>query len=132
MPGLKMSKARTLTGGIIVHSRTTLYEFAQGADQAVYLFADATYTGDLDGPAAETFVAVTHPDGSQTHYGFGQFTGRALGRSGTLYWKFKGKPGSGVMEIFGGTGDIAGLRGEVTYEITPGSTSQFTYQGQLE
>ena len=69
-----------VNGGIIVGKRTVMYSFAAGEETITYLHAAAIYTGDLDGPADETFVAVDHVDGTQTHYGWGSFTGLVHGR----------------------------------------------------
>lgn len=121
-----------VNGGIIVHDRTVLYSFTTGDEAISYLHAAATYTGDLDGPADETFVAVDHVDGTQTHYGWGNFTGLVHGRAGTLLWKFKGKPGSGDIEIYGGSGDIGSFRGAVGYWVDEGSEDNFTYRGNID
>lgn len=118
-------------GGLIVHSRTVLYAFDTGGEKITYLHAAASYTGDIDGPADETFVAVTHADGSQTHYGWGSFTGNVGARSGVLLWKFKGVPGSGDIEIYDGSGDIGALRGAIRYQVEAGSKDNFTYQGEV-
>lgn len=126
-----MQQEQKVTGGIVVHTRTELHKFGVGAEVATYIYVDGTYTGDIDGPAAETFVALDHVDGSQSHYGFGAFTGRVKGRSGTLNWKYTGKPGSGEIEILGGTGELANLKGAITYAIKEGSGTEFTYSGVL-
>ena len=120
-----------VTGGLIVHQRTELYCFAAGVDKVTYLHASATYFGDVDGPADETFVAVEHGDGSQSHYGWGRFSGKVLGREGELHWNFTGIPGSGDMEIIAGTGDITALRGLIHYQIDEGSKDRFTYRGDV-
>ena len=120
-----------VSGGIIVHDRTVLYSFKAGDETVTYLQAAATYTGDLDGPADETFVAVDHVDGTQTHYGWGRFSGLVLGRAGTLLWKFKGKPGSGDIEIHGGSGDCGAVRGEVAYWMNGDDADRFSYRGTL-
>lgn len=120
-----------VNGGIIVGKRTVLYSFTTGDEKITYIHAAATYTGDLDGPADETFVAVDHVDGTQTHYGWGSFTGLLKGREGTLLWKFKGKPGGGDIEIYGGSGDIGTLRGEIGYWMNEGDEDNGTYQGSV-
>jgi Protein of unknown function (DUF3224) len=120
-----------VNGEIIVGKRTVLYTFRVGDETITYLHAAATYTGDLAGPADETFVAVDHVDGTQTHYGWGSFTGLVAGRGGTLLWKFKGKPGSGDIEIYDGSGEIGALRGAIGYRIGKGSEDHFTYQGTV-
>ena len=126
-----MQQEQKVQGGIVVHSRTELYKFGVGAEMATYTYVDGTYTGDIDGPAAETFVSVDHVDGSQSHYGFGTFTGKVKGRSGTLIWKFRGKPGRGEIEILSGTDELAGLKGAVIYSIKEGSKTEFTYSGTV-
>jgi hypothetical protein len=120
-----------VSGAIVVHGRTELYSFGSGQEQIRYTFVNATYKGDIEGPAAEAFVAVEHPDGSQTHYGSGTFIGNVKGRIGTLVWKFKGEPGSGEIEIVSGTGEISALKGLVTYVVNDGSKTEFTYSGTL-
>jgi Protein of unknown function (DUF3224) len=120
-----------VSGAIIVDKRTVLYTFTAGAETITYLHAAATYSGDLAGPADETFVAVDHVDGTQTHYGWGSFTGLVAGREGTLLWKFKGKPGSGDIEIYDGSGEMGGLRGAIGYRVVEGSEEHFTYQGTI-
>ena len=120
-----MSQDQTVSGGIVVHSRTELYTFNVGPDALTYFSVDGTYTGDLDGRADEAVVAVVHADGTRSSYGFGAFTGKVKGRSGTLTWKFTGN----VIEILEGTGELSGLKGSVPYAIKPGSTTDFTYSG---
>lgn len=120
-----------VNGGILVGKRTVLYTFPTGDETITYLHAAAIYTGDLDGPADETFVAVDHVDGSQTHYGWGSFTGLVHGRPGTLLWKFKGKPGSGDIEIYDGSGDAGALRGDVAYWMNGKDEDSFSYRGNL-
>jgi hypothetical protein len=128
---MAMQQEQTVAGGIIVHSRTELYKF--GARRRRYcIYADATDTGDIDGAAAEAFVMVDHADGSQTHNGFGTFTGNVKGRSGALVWKIKGKPGSGEIEVVSGTDELSDLKGLVTYVINEGSKTEFTYSGVLK
>ncbi len=126
-----MQQEQKVKGGIVVHRRTELYKFGVGTEMATYTYVEGTYTGDIDGPAAETFVAVDHVDGSQSHYGFGAFTGKVKGRSGTLTWKFRGKPGTGEIEILGGTGELSALKGAVVYTIKEESKTEFTYSGAL-
>jgi hypothetical protein len=121
-----------LDGRIVVHRRTGMYDFEIGAESTSFSYVDATYSGDLDGPAVEVFVAVQHPDGAQSHYGYGTFSGVAAGRAGTLIWKFTGHAGGGEIEILHGTADLASVQGgAVTYAIAEGSTNEFTYSGVL-
>ena len=124
-----MTQERPVEGGIIVHARTELYTINAGAAPLSYSYIDGTYTGDIDGPAVEGFIVAPNPDGSHATYGMGTFTGRVLGRSGTLIWKFVGEGGNGVIEILSGTGELAGLTGTVPYMIKPGSRNEFTYSG---
>lgn len=119
-------------GGIIVHSRTILYTFEAGGDKVTYLYTSATYTGDVSGTVHEPFVKVDHADGTQSHYGNGAFVGNVAGREGELLWKFKGKPGSGDIEIFDGSGEIGALRGGMHYRLDGDSTEKSIYAGSLE
>jgi len=123
---------QSVDGGIVVHSRTQLYDFGVGAETASFVSVDGTYTGDLDGPATEVVVTVEHADGSRTHYGFGAFTGSVLGRPGTLTWRFTGVPGRGDIDILSGTGELEGVTGTVAYWVNEGSTTEFTYAGTLD
>jgi Protein of unknown function (DUF3224) len=75
---------------------------------------------------------VNHADGTQSHYGFGTLTGKVKGKAGALVWKFKGKPGSGEIEIVSGSGDLEKLKGLVAYDIIEGSKTEFTYSGTLK
>lgn len=129
--GIRENGMAEVNGGIVVHARTVLYTFSTGAETVTCIHAAATYSGDISGPADETFVAVDHADGSQTHYGWGRFSGQVKGDEGTLQWKFKGKPGSGDMEVYAGTGAIGNLRGAIRYVIDEGSRDTFTYQGDI-
>ena len=122
-----MTQERSVTGEIVVHSRTELYTFEAGSDRLTYFSVDGSYTGDIDGRADEAVVVVNHVDGTRSGYGFGAFNGRVSGRSGTLTWKFT----NGLIEIIAGAGDLAGLKGFVPYTIKDGSKTEFTYAGSI-
>ena len=120
-----------VSGEIVVRERLELYTFEVGGEKAIYRYVDGVYSGDVDGPADEDFVAVMHANGSQSHYGFGVFTGNVKGRSGTLHWKFEGQVGGGAIEVLRGTGELVGITGSINFKIKPGSTTEFTYSGSL-
>ena len=53
-----LGQKEIITGNILVRSATELYVFGVGEEKPLYCYADATYSGEIDGPAAEPFVAV--------------------------------------------------------------------------
>lgn len=86
-----MTQQHPIAGGIIVQSRTELYKFDAGPDTLTYFSVDGTYSGDIDGSAAEAVVAVSHADGARTAYGFGAFTGSRQGPSRHLDLEIHGR-----------------------------------------
>jgi Protein of unknown function (DUF3224) len=80
--------------------------------------ATGTFTGSVDG----TELDIVHRDGSITLHGAGLFTGSVNGRSGTFLFSYEGI-GNAVtghetlhFTVGRGTGDLVGLRAELTAE----------------
>lgn len=124
--------ATKVTGEIVVHSRTTLYEKQIGGSQTRFIHASATYKGDIDGSADETFLAYPRSDGSQVLIGVGTFDGNVRGRKGRLVWKFEGPHERGTIELVSGEGELSGATGRIPYAIKPGADSEFTYEGEID
>jgi Protein of unknown function (DUF3224) len=87
-------------------------------------------TGVISGTETDTVTFTFHADGTFTLRADVAFTGTVAGRPGTLTQRFQGtgNPVSfqGQIETLGGTGDLANLRGEGTFQGSP-TTGVGTY-----
>ncbi len=85
---------------------------------------EKTFSGDLEGSAqGEMLSSFTEATGSMAYVAMDHVTGKLVGKSGSFYLMHsatmkKGDASSGVMEIVvvkdSGTGELAGLTGELT------------------
>jgi hypothetical protein len=80
-------------------------------------------TGILSGTETDTVTFTFHADGTFTVRADVAFTGTVAGRPGTLTQRFQGtgSPVSfqGQLETLGGTGDLANLHREGTFQGSP-------------
>jgi hypothetical protein len=87
-------------------------------------------TGVISGTETDTVTFTFHADGTFTLRADVAFTGTVAGRPGTLAQRFQGTgtPVSfqGQIETLGGTGDLANLHGEGTFQGSP-TTGVGTY-----
>jgi Protein of unknown function (DUF3224) len=87
-------------------------------------------TGVLSGTETDTIIFTFHADGTFTLRADVAFTGTVAGRPGTLRQRFQGtgNPATfqGQIETLGGTGDLANLHGQGTFEGSP-TTGVGTY-----
>jgi hypothetical protein len=106
----------------------------QGAIQVIKAEARVTFTGSMRGPAVEPYTSVLMPDdGPILQFGTGTFTGKILGRKGTVTYVFSGDAANGgLITITGGTGQLHGTSGRLWFYPTSGSTADpvtFHYDG---
>ncbi len=94
-----------------------------------------TWTGTFVGTSFDFFELVVHPSGYVTCQGQISFTGTVNGdKTGTMVILFVGKKNldiglwSGKWVILGGTGDLAYLHGQGTWE---GPSFNLDYSGQI-
>lgn len=93
---------------------------------------EGDFTGTFEGSETEVGVLVFYCNGAGSFKGFLTFTGTVDGnRSGTLEMRIVGTSSDlswweGTWVILGGTGDLATLRGQGTWEGPPGN---LTYDG---
>jgi Protein of unknown function (DUF3224) len=108
----------------------------EGAITVTQAQARVTFTGHLRGPAVEPYTNVQLPDGGPLlQTGTGTFTGKALGRTGTLAYVFSGDAANGgLITITGGTGGLRGATGRLAFY--PSSATDdlvtFKYEGRLK
>jgi hypothetical protein len=96
----------------------------------VVKFAD-TYTGSFAGSASGIALVVLHTGSLNVHH-IDTFTGTVDGKSGTMVISFEGQgegvglPLKGNWVILSGTGDLATVHGEGTFEGIAGVTITLT------
>ena len=82
----------------------------------------SAYTGTLQGTGVAEEAAAVHPDGGITVQTFETFTGTVNGDMGTALFRVVGSADaatgalSGHFTIVGGTGGLANLRGQGTFQ----------------
>ena len=82
----------------------------------------ATWTGDFEGTSTEVGRVVVHSSGAWSFYARSSFQGSVNGKSGTLEMVLVGKRAdensiwAGQWNIIGGTGELANLHGQGTWE----------------
>ncbi len=91
-------------------------------------------TGVETGTETDTVTFIFHPGGTFNFNADVAFTGTVAGRSGTLAQRFEGTGDAatfnGQIETLSGTGDLANLRGQGTFEgssTTGAGTYTFHY-----
>jgi hypothetical protein len=91
---------------------------------------DKQFHGDLEGSSqGEMLTAGSSVKGSAGYVAIERVTGRLHGRSGTFVLQHNGIMNRGVPQLSiavvpdSGTGDLAGLAGQMTIEITDGKHS---------
>jgi Protein of unknown function (DUF3224) len=91
---------------------------------------DKQFHGDLEGSSqGEMLTAGSSVEGSAGYVAIERFTGSLHGRSGTFVLQHNGTMNRGVPQLSiavvpdSGTGDLAGLAGQMTIEIAEGKHS---------
>lgn len=102
---------------------------------------DGIWVGGFDGISEDSFNVVVHPSGFVTCTGQINFDGTVNGESGTMVILFVGKKNletmlwSGKWVIIGGTGDLANLKGQGTWEgpgwTGPPGPGELSYEGKI-
>jgi hypothetical protein len=101
--------------------------------------ADVTqrFDGDIVGDGAVQWLMAYRPDGAARFVGLQQVRGAVAGREGTFVLETSGEFEGGVARwtasvIAGsGTGDLAGLSGDGSFEAPHGSTATFSLDLEL-
>jgi hypothetical protein len=121
------------TGGIEVKSwDETPYDEVEGGPRLVRVAVTETFSGDIEGEGAVTFLQVVRPDGSASFVGVERVTGRVAGRSGTFVLQDQGTLEGGVVKgtwfvVPGsGTGELQGLQGQGGFEAQLGQRASIT------
>ena len=119
----------------------TSIEVVPGPGQTTFVYGEdiGTWSGTFVGTSTEEFVIVNHAKAGFNFYsGVIEFTGSVDGRVGTLTIKTNGKQDPGTVQpgpglwfghwvIVGGTGDLANLHGQGTFN---GPSLFLDYDGQ--
>jgi hypothetical protein len=132
-------KATHISGEIVLNPADNVSQppVQQGAISVITAEARVTFTGDMRGPAVEPYTSVVMPDdGPILQFSRGSvFTGKVLGRRGTLEYNFSGDAEyGGLITITGGTGRLAGATGRIGYFPTSDATADpltFGYEGLI-
>jgi hypothetical protein len=110
----------TVAATVILGPTPIEQKMAGGNTILVVTFAD-TYTGSFAGSASGIASVVIHQGNLNVHH-IDTFTGTVDGKSGTMVISFKGQgegvglPLKGNWVILSGTGDLAAIHGEGTFE----------------
>jgi hypothetical protein len=91
------------------------------------------YAGDLTGMATDTDTLVVHSDGSYEGHGTEVGTsvtlgGRTGGFTAAFVFRGSGVPYSGTLIFTGGTGGLAGLHGEGTFQGDAFGNQTYSYR----
>jgi hypothetical protein len=95
------------------------------------------YRGGVSGKSATEALMVYRRDGSASFVALERFEGAVRGRSGTLVIQSEGEFRSGVVESRGivvagaGTGELAGVTGEVPYKSGHASEYPIVFRVEL-
>jgi hypothetical protein len=120
------------SGTISVVSNTVSDTVESEGDTIVTAVAVVNFAGTLVGRATEPYIAVTSANGAVLQIGTGAFTGTVAGRTGSIFYVFRGDATSGVITFTRGTGGLRGVRGRLTYELASTSpTAVFNYRGAI-
>jgi len=116
----------------ILHTTTTGTQQV-GQNMVSSYTQQGVFNGDLSGSYTEGGTSTLHSDNTSTFSGTDTCTCTVMGKSGTLMWSFTGTSaadGSFQGQVFGfqGTGDLANLHGQGTFQ---GKGNNGTYSGQL-
>jgi len=113
-------------------------EPAQGP-ALVRIHVEEDFSGDITGRGVATFLQTLNPDGSATFCALERVTGSLAGRQGTFVLQDSGKLGadgsvSGTWFVVpgSGTGELAGLRGEGSFEARVGEHAAITLDHWFE
>lgn len=89
------------------------------------------YTGDIEGESLSTYLMAPAAENSATYVGLERITGTLGGRSGSFIIQFQGTFAGGLPQFKGiivpesGTGDLRGLKGEVSMAAKDGRPTVF-------
>jgi Protein of unknown function (DUF3224) len=114
------------------------YAELQGSKRLVRSSMNGTYEGDVSGDSSTEFLMAYSSDDLATYVGIERVEGSVDGRSGVFVMQIDGTFAEGVAKhtskiIAGaGTGDLAGLRGQGTFEAPMGQTAETTLDYDFE
>ena len=119
-------------------------EDSREADGNTFLTAtdEGKWTGTFEGDSREDFVVMIHSSGFWSYMGLLSFEGTVNGKSGTLDMSCAGNRADvdtdwqGQCVILSGTGDLATLRGQVTWwgpgAPAEGEWGDIYYSGKID
>jgi hypothetical protein len=92
-----------------------------------------TFHGAIEGEASSHSLMAYNADGTASYVGLTTINGTVAGRSGSFVLQHTGKFANGVAKATSfvvpgsGTGELAGLRGESSYETGHGMEVPYTF-----
>lgn len=113
----------TLATGTLTRQSSAFLAPPETADGNTFLQLQNawTMTGTFEGILVSNPAVIIHPDGVVTFDEIATFTGAVAASSGTFVWRSAGTSTTsglvGHLSILSGTGDLANLRGEGTFEL---------------
>jgi hypothetical protein len=114
------------------------YADLEGSKRLVRSSMNGSYAGDVTGESSTEFLMAYSSEDLATYVGIERIDGTVDGRSGTFVMQVTGTFADGVARhnstvIPGaGTGDLAGLRGQGTFEAPMGQTAETTLDYDFE
>ena len=122
----------------VTPAESTTFEKGMGVSR---FELDKEWRGDFAGTSkGEMLASSTESTGSMAYVAMEQMTGKLGGKSGSFYLMHKatmtkGKAGSGLMNILvmkgSGTGDLAGLSGELTIVIDTAGKHSYVLEYEM-
>lgn len=114
------------------------YETLAQGPQMNEIRVTETFKGDIEGVGVVRFLQALRSDGSASFLGFERVTGTLAGREGTFLLQDEGTlvgdrvEGRWFVVAGSGTGDLAGLRGEGTFEAKLGEHARWVLDYRFE
>jgi hypothetical protein len=111
---------------------------SDGAPTLVEVHVTETFTGDIEGQGTVRILQTVRPDNSASFVGVERVSGRLGGRSGSFVLQDQGTleanhvKGTWFVVPGSGSGELAGLRGEGTFEAELGQHASITLDWRLE
>lgn len=131
-----MSKAK---GSFDVTSwnEETYEERAEGA-KLTRAWGDQTFSGDIKGDGAVTWLMSYRPDGTAHYIGLQRISGSVAGKKGSLIieaaGEFDGKTSKGTWAVVDGSGTdgLEGISGKGTFKAGPGPKATYDLGYKLD
>jgi len=113
------------------------YDEREGGPNLTRAVVTKGFSGDIEGEATVEYLMVHRPEGTASFVGVERITGKLAGKSGSFVLEhrgtFEGGIAKAVCQVVAGSGteELAGLRGEGSFEAT-GREAPFTLDYEFD